>query len=180
MKQHLKSASERYLAFKQKEFKINPISSVDAEIIVELSEIIKKLDKPNIKSIIDQWKYLSDEEVRDMLMQANLDLAACKSDGDSENPLKKMFEPLKTKFLRFMGRRLQIDFITIISTKEGYNISTRNYEYKIIINEDVAVGAKNMGALKDIEFIFFDEESRDIALIELDTLLEGEEIEFIG
>jgi hypothetical protein len=179
MKQHLKSASERYLAFKQKEFKINPISSVDAEIIVELSEIIKKLDKPNIKSILDQWKYLSDEEVRDMLMQANLDLAACKSDGDLENPLKNTFKPRKIKFLRFMGKRLVVDFIIMISTKEGLNITTRNYEYKIIINEDVAVGAK-MGALENIEFIFFNEESRDIALVELDTLLEGEEIEFIG
>ena len=91
-----------------------------------------------------------------------------------------MFEQRKTKFLRFMGRRLQLDFVTMISTKEGINLSTRNYEYKIIINEGVAVGAKNMGALQDIEFIFFDEESRDAALAELDTLLEGEDIEFIG
>lgn len=180
MKQHLKSATERYQAFKPKEFKINPISTVDAEIIVEISEILKKLGKPNIKSIVDQWKYLSDEDIRDSLMEVNIELGRHDEEEDLSNTLKKMFEQRKTKFLRFMGRRLQLDFVTMISTKEGLNITTRNYEYKIIINEDIAVGAKNMGALKDIEFIFQTEEERDIALAELDALLEGEDIEFVG
>ena len=86
MEKHLQSATERY---EQEESKISPISSVDAEIIVELGEIFGKLDQPELKSTIKQWKSLPDEKIRDILLGWNIEHQKEEPSSKFESPKKK-------------------------------------------------------------------------------------------
>ena len=51
MNQFFKSASERFSKLKKSEYLINPLSEIDAEIIGELSEILKKFNANRPKRI---------------------------------------------------------------------------------------------------------------------------------
>lgn len=72
MKAHLKKSVDQYSKI-QDEVLINPISQTDAEIITEVIEALKKLDKTDLVAILDGWKYKKDSEVRDDLLQWNID-----------------------------------------------------------------------------------------------------------
>ena len=75
MNHFFKSASERFSKLKKSEYLINPLSEIDAEIIGELSEILKKFNANETVAILKQYKELKDSEIRDMLLQLNMDLS---------------------------------------------------------------------------------------------------------
>lgn len=73
MNQYLKSASERFSKLKKSEYLISPISEIDAGIMVEIMEILKKYKANEAVAILKQYKELKDSEIRDMLLQLNID-----------------------------------------------------------------------------------------------------------
>ena len=88
MNQYLKSASKKYSSVIDKEYLINPISEIDGEIITEVMELFKKMGAKGIAEILKNYKYLKDEEIRDQLLQANID-AASRAGEERVNELKK-------------------------------------------------------------------------------------------
>lgn len=144
MKDHLKSAVKRY---KQEEVKINPISNLDAEIVVELTQIFDKLNQPELKSMVDQWKFLSDVEVRDMLIEWNIQHPKGVEQKDKEGNDNVSIEVSKKlsvekneykvkNFLEFRGEILDVK--TIITITKSHSVSSRGIWYEIIINKDLS------------------------------------------
>lgn len=84
MNEYLKSASSRYKEEIKKNYVINPISEVDCEIMVEIRELLKKAGLREADAILKEYKYLKDTEIRDQLMQCNINFRA---DEDSLNDL---------------------------------------------------------------------------------------------
>jgi len=85
MNNFLQKSSERFeKELKRKEFLINPISKLDAEIVAELIELLKKYQHLDIVEILGKYKYLKDEEIRDMLMQLNIDFHQEKKSDQQE------------------------------------------------------------------------------------------------
>ena len=74
MNKFFRSAIERFSKLKgEKEFLINPISEPDSEIIVELTQILKKAGLNEVNEILKSWKENKDIEIRDELLQYNID-----------------------------------------------------------------------------------------------------------
>lgn len=177
MKNHLKSAGERFDKLSDQEFKISPISTIDGEIITEIVEYLKKVGEVNLVHAIEQWKYLKDEEVRDIILEMNTNFHQEEGGLDIlENMLggKKGKGSFVREFIRFRGVRIDTYFITSILKEEGFN-KNREYEFRIVINKDLPEQAP----VKNIEFCFNTDEEREAALEELDEILEGKNIKFL-
>jgi len=122
MNEHLKAASER---FKIKTSLINPISISDANIISELIIATDRLGIYDIKRILEQWKYLKDESIEELLLQFNID-----------NP-KTEENDNKRKFIEFENEIIEVSLIKTIGINQDYNFLIKKMEYKIIINKDL-------------------------------------------
>lgn len=126
MKEHLKKASENYnhMALDG----VNPISKEDADIIVELCELFRKCNQPEIAQILGNWKKVQDKQVLDELIDYVIN-------GDFEQGDEKW----KKIFVLFDDVSLNIHYILSIGRKkvfkpeltEGY----AGYEYQIVFNE---------------------------------------------
>ena len=73
MNQFLKSAADRYDKLKKSDYLISPLSEVDGEIMVEIVELFKKVKANDVVAVLKQYKELKDTEIRDMLLQLNID-----------------------------------------------------------------------------------------------------------
>ena len=56
MNKFLRSAADRFNNIKEKEYLISPISEIDAEIIIELGQIIKKVGISDVFEILNTYK----------------------------------------------------------------------------------------------------------------------------
>ena len=165
MEKHLQSATERY---EQEESKISPISSMDAEIIVELGEIFGKLDQPELKSAIKQWKSLPDEKIRDILLGWNIEHQkgdASVKEGTSKKKEEKV--TLKRKFLDFKGRIFDSYFIRTIEKDFKFNSKEGAAFHCLVFNKDIE------GIYHNLVIDFGNEKLRDDAYRELKILLEN-------
>ena len=156
---HLRSAATRYSI--AGDFKIHPISEIDAEIIYELISVAGKLGEDGIKTVLQDWKFLKDKEILDRLIQWNLDNHEEIESVNSETDiLESANNPI---YFSFEGCVFSPKSIISISVSQNYDYHASEYKYYIEINKGVP---ENFG-LHDLVFTFDDEEIRDLRLEEL-------------
>lgn len=73
MNKVLQSAIDRYNELSKKNFLIHPISQEDAEIMIEIVQALKRFNANELIKILEGYKFEKDSEVRDTLMQWNID-----------------------------------------------------------------------------------------------------------
>jgi hypothetical protein len=160
MNQYLKSAVERD---KRKKYLISPLCQEDAEIIWELIIALKRVgsDKADeIKSILEEWKYLKDVEIKNLLLQWNID----HPEGVSED---KKAEDEGRKFVRFEDELIELNLIKSISKEDSYNFFSKKHEFKVVINKDFPEGY----ILSDKSFSFETREAREFKYKKLEEEL---------
>lgn len=116
--------------FKKKfgeEFKISPISKKDAEVIVEIKEILRKNGLDEIKEILEDYKFLADEEIVGKLMQYNID----NPEVIDENKQEKI--PPR-KFIIAKGQRIEVRDIYGYQKKIKKDFNTFDNKYYILLN----------------------------------------------
>lgn len=154
MNQFLKKAVERYTFG---DFKINPISEVDAEIIVELKEMLNKAGLKGANQILANYKFLKDTEIRDALLQWNIDNPV---KSKSELPEEKSAEN-KSYFLNIGGH--------LISPAQLYGIYVDYEGLKIVLNPSTTERYNN--PYSNLSIPFDSEESIDEFVLNLKELL---------
>lgn len=170
MKRSLKTAVERYDI---EESSISPISSLDAEIIVELGQIFDKLKQPDLKSMVDEWKTLPDVKIRDLLLDWNTN-----HPKETPNTTKKKEEedkdPFTRKILDFEGQLWDVSSIRKVEKAYLFNENIRIAQPFIVFNRG------SEGIFGETRFPFNTEQLRDQAYSNLKILLEKtDQIEFI-
>jgi len=73
LNKYLNSAKERFQKISDKDYLIHPISEIDCEIFIELAQILKKAGLSEVIEIIKEYKGIKDAEIRDTLLQWNID-----------------------------------------------------------------------------------------------------------
>lgn len=188
MNQFLKSASERFSKLKKSEYLINPLSEIDAEIIGELSEILKKFNANEAVAILKQYKELKDSEIRDMLLQLNMDLSkipvkstkgkSIEAEIEGEDEEKEIENILFQDFhSTCLKKRLILGFnLYVVKDPDG------NFYPAILLNQcDEFASKKPMYA--NFPLIYGDEEERDVdmeMLIELTSPYSAQDTENIN
>lgn len=181
MNKFLKSAVERYPK-KEEERKIHPISNIDGEIITELIEIFKKHEINEVKGILDKYKYLSDEDIRDLLLEYNTNNPEKPKDKDLEKLREKegsgnaSSEQMLRELIDFDGEILELWSIKRITKERTYNYKENKLEYGICINKDLP---ENF-LLKDITIKYNEEEERDSRLDKLKKEILSKGVSIIG
>lgn len=156
MNSHLKSVVLRDK--RRKKQLITPISELDAEIIWELIIILGKLEIYDIKSIVEHWKYLKDESIRDLLLEWNTDHPEG-VESDDEKIAKKS----RRKFIEFENSMIEVAPIKSLDRDDNYNYATNEMDYRIIINKNLP---ENF-IFSDLIFSFPSNDLREVKLKEL-------------
>ena len=142
MNDHFKAASKRYTGLlpknKQTEgYLINPISEVDCEIIIELSQLLKKAGFNKALAILKEYKgTVKDVEIRDQLLQCNIDTKPQKLSREAEEFIEDLTEGKERnrdrKFIVIDEHRFSSDLIY------GYKIEDKtegdSEQYDIVLN----------------------------------------------
>lgn len=175
MKDYLKKAIEKYPCEeleakinKGEPLKINPISKIDADIIVEIIELLRKYNS-NVAindaiSIIEQWKYLKDTDILNKLIQLNLDVSKAIADNSSN---EGGAAPV-IRYLNINGSRIDLN---LFISHEVYETSENgNIQYVLKLNP-VHEKSKNFPMYANLEFNFSDIVERDNYATALDSYL---------
>lgn len=157
MEKHLKQAVN---SFKETEKDIQPISSIDAEIIIEIREALKKLDQNDLKAILAEWKNLKDEKIRDMLIDWNINFTPEEEKEEKGNDYSR-------DFILFEDKSLEIRYILSIGRSQKYNYEEGMFTYQITINENVS----DKTHFFNLTFPYKSKEDRDNKYNELHELL---------
>jgi hypothetical protein len=176
MNDYLRAASKRYEKIVEKEYLINPISSIDCEIVTEIREILKKLGGENVAEILKEYKGIKDEEIRDSLLQFNIDFKKekPKSADDLEEENKDYsIPPLVLIGNIAIGAQNFYGYETFEEVNEEYE-----YVYGIKINP-TPEGVKNLPLYANYKIVYEDEENRKEVLERLISFIKknGREIE---
>ena len=177
MNKYLKSASDRFNEIKKGDYIINPISEIDSEIIIEFSELFKKLGLKEICTIISQYKYLKDEEIRDLLIESNINVSK-KIDSEVDS-LSKLIEgdKNKKKFLVIGDNKILSDLIFGYTTNTEYSVDD-SFLGEIILNPcDIDVSKKPLYA--NYKLPFYNEDKFEEYKQLLDSALKQSGVEFI-
>ena len=127
MKEYLRSASSRFEKLKEKDYVISPISTVDSEIIVEIIELFNKCGRREVSTILKQYKYLKDEEIRDQLMQCNLDITAKNYEDNGDGEISELLDTIdelkgkldeRTKYIELGRDNIKANLIFGFKTEE--------------------------------------------------------------
>jgi len=181
MNDYLKSASNRFEEKFKKEFLINPISKIDAEIIVELGQILKKLNATDVKAILDEYKFKKDSEVRDDLLQWNIDHKygsnkTKPNEDDVEITDENSFPPL-IKIGDFYMRGYHLHNFDLF---EEFNEEYEEYVFGIILNPvPVAADLKKIPLYCNEKIMFTTEEDRNKVLTNIIQFLNESGVGFI-
>ena len=124
MNKYLKAATSKYDGSGGG---ISPISTMDAEIVWELIVALGKCGCDDIKDILDNYKFLMDEEVRDLLLAWNIE----HPDGEDDSGGKK---DIRT-FIEFGGGILDTWLIKTVDKEDKYNYPENRMDYRIIVNK---------------------------------------------
>lgn len=130
MNEHLRSVVERDK--RRKVNLISPICKLDAEIIWELIIALGRIEAYDIKSIVEHWKFLKDEDIYKLLLEWNIDHPeGIESDEEKEKNASKR------KFIDFDGSIIEVWLIKSVHVDDYYNYMTNLLEYRIIINKNL-------------------------------------------
>jgi hypothetical protein len=184
MKDHLKAAVKRYPVNLENSL-IHPLSNIDAEILVEIGEILRKAKLDSVKKILDGFKYLKDAQIYDALLQWNIDNPEKKessTDVDTiESEGKSKVAPSHTRnFISFKDFRIDLALIRSYEKKDEFNFAKGQMEYFIIINNiPDTTGVTNAESNKVVRYI--DMELRDMDFGALDMFVKGaDSIHFVN
>jgi hypothetical protein len=134
MNKFLKSASDRFQKIQEKEYLIHPISEIDCEIIVELGQILKKAGLEDVVQILNSYKSLKDEEIRDELLSWNIDHPAVSKSAD-ETASNEKEEPLKKAPFVWIGDNLMKIYDLIgLSVYERFDEEYQGFKFGVTIN----------------------------------------------
>jgi hypothetical protein len=138
MNEYLKICSARYPKNLESNL-IHPISVTDAEIFVELGEILRKANLTKVKALLDKYKYLKDEKIRDALLQYNIDHPeGIESSTGDEKPVSEKKSGLGLLFTRnfifFKDFRIDIQYIRSYEKQDEFDYVKGEMIYKIVIN----------------------------------------------
>lgn len=185
MNKFLRSASERYDQLKKKDYLINPMSEIDTEIAIEIGQILKKTGLNDVLEIFSSYKEVKDEEVRDQLMQWNIDhpFGQIKDLAKSQkNVIDSMLEGVEEqeKYPPF----IIIGELTMkIYDLKGFVVYDKidrdgNEIYVIKINP-IPDHTKNIPLYSNYEIEYFDEQNRNEVLEQLRKVLSDTGTDFI-
>jgi len=135
---------------------VNPISSIDAEIITAIMLICDKQKLGKLSQVLSKWKDISDNKVLDelILVEEILDLDnGFDSEAQEQDPDKK---PSKT--LITFGEHL-LNKAQIIQVSKDSKLDGSTIWYGILINKNLDPGA--MSQLSYVDWWFLDEDDRD-------------------
>lgn len=132
MEQHLLEATKNYPI---EDSSISSISMVDAEIIVELREALKKIGNEVLVEILSRWKKSSDEDVRDQLLSFNINFG--KSQVVSEKESKQQFSD---SMIEIGDYTIKTKFLVSLKKEDSCYDALRDGKvtYDIVINEDLS------------------------------------------
>ena len=187
MNNYFKSAIERYnklLDRKQKEkggYLVNPISEADAEIIIELKELLKKAGNEQALAILKEYKGgVADTEILDNLRQCNIDTSDHRLEeyeeefGDEEKIEKKIKE---REFIVLNDSRIEA---RLIFGYEPKDLSTFDEEkYQIRLNP-CNVDATKLPLYANYKLTFYNEEEFEKATKLLDEQMKQANIKFVN
>jgi len=184
MNQHFKAASNRYKDLlpenkKESGYLINPISTVDCEIITELFELLKKAGFSKAVAILREYKgQVKDTEILDQLMQCNIDTKSKALKEAYEEELEEGFEKkFKRDFIQIEGHRIEIAYIFGYFFKD--NSDDDFEEYKIILNP-CRSDATRIPLYANQEFVFYDFVECQKTIKTIDNYLEQSNIKFVN
>lgn len=175
MNQYLKSATTRFSQLNKegKSHLISPISEMDAEIMVEIIELFKKLNKMNVVEILKNYKFHKDEEIRDALLDANTNFKNEEnvSDDSKEDSASSVFIT-KRDFIKIKDERVYIWAINSWGKDERFCKKRHEIVYSIVLNrveKNLQITKVPMYANHTFDFEEFDE--REEAFERLDGAL---------
>lgn len=134
MNEFIKAATLRYPEELNK-LLIHPINKVDGEIIVELGEILKKLNATDVKAILDSYKYQKDSEIYDKLLQWNIDHPIKVDEKVDEKSGSRSSVLFRRNFIFFNDLRLDVFFIHCWEKSDHFNFVKGEMEYEIVVNK---------------------------------------------
>lgn len=163
MNQYLKSASARFSQLNKegKSHLISPISEMDAEIMVEIIELFKKLNKMNVVEILKNYKFHKDEEIRDALLDANTNFKTLDNEsGDVEKKDSASVFITKRDFIKIKDERIYIWAINSWGKDERFCKDKKEIIYSIVLNrveKNLQITKVPMYANHTFDFDEFDE-----------------------
>lgn len=181
MNKFFKSASNRFTKIREKEYLISPLSEVDCEIIVELGQIIKKTGLDDVVGILKTYKEEKDEDIRDKLLQWNIDNPKTRVISNKEKAIVTEMEEEVTKyppFLKIKDLIIRIYDLKGLELYERFNKDEGQYMYGIIINP-TPQDAKSIPLYANHKIEFHDDEYRNDVLEKLKEVMADNNTEFI-
>lgn len=191
MNKYLKSASENFEKLKQRDYLISPISTTDGEIMTEIIELFKKLDKTDVVEVLKQYKFLKDEEIRDQLLECNTNFVREEFDepekGESNGSTKKLLKTIqklkemlenKTEFVVLNEERINAQLIYGYKTEGEYDIHD-NFIGKLVLNP-CDKNATKVPLYANHTLIFYSEEMLNETIELLDRQLEKAKVKFVN
>jgi hypothetical protein len=183
MKNYLKSAVDRFKNSKGKEeYLINPVSEVDAEIIIEIIEAFKKLGRTDISSILDGWKYHKDKVIQEYMMQWNIDnplQADDQENSDKNQHIPSIFDIKPRPVIKIRDEMIDIGYVHHYNKIEEWVEKERMGMYGIILNETPSE-AKRVPIYANKKIFFYNVEERDEVYDKVNTAyLEQDDIRLI-
>lgn len=187
MNKFLKSAVTRYEALKgTKDYLINPISTVDAEIMIELGQILKKLGAKDLFEILNSYKEVKDAEIRDTLIEWNIQHPS----GGNKDALSKVFDRVFNKieteekeeekyppFIRISNLTMRIYDLKGLELTERVD-DEGNYKWGIVINP-TPDHVKQIPLYSNYRVEFFSEKNRNDVLKKLESVFSENGTDFI-
>lgn len=187
MNKYLKSASDSFEKIKQKDYLINPISILDCEIMTEIVELFKRGGYDDVVQVLKSYKYLKDEEIRDQLIECNLDFNEEEFEefddiiGDTlEKRVKKLKEKFddKIEFITLGSDRINSNLIFGFRADEQYDLEDR-FTGSLILNP-TNVSATKIPLYANHILTFYDESEFEENVNLLERQLEKANIKFIN
>jgi len=184
MNDYLKSAVGRYKDFLTKKqienegYKINPISKFDAEIFIELKELIKKSGNEVANTILKEYKLQKDEDILDQLRQCNIDTPDSRLENledELDEGVKK--ETAKDTFLIINNERFASKLIFGYSPKDESTFDEE--KYKIILNP-CKKDATKLPYYANHTFEFFNEEDFKKTMELIDKQMKESNVKFVN
>jgi len=180
MNQFLKSASDRFNKVKEKEYLIAPLSEIDCEIFIELGQILKKAGCKEALDILKNYKEYKDSEVRDNLLQWNIDnpFLGKSSAGAIHDVIESEKEEVDyPPMLKVGDLMLKVNHLLGLEQYETVD-SEGNEKYGLIINP-TPEQAKSIPMYANKRIEWFSEEDRNKVISNLKSVYEENNTEFI-
>lgn len=176
MNKYLNSAKERFCKISDKDYLIHPISEVDCEIFIELAQIIKKAGLSEVIEIIKEYKGIKDLEIRDTLLQWNIDhptLGIAKLINKIVDKATEEEEEIKPPaFLQIGDIRVHQHDLRGIERYERFDEKREDYIYGIIINPmPEGFNMKSIPMFANHKIEYSDEQNRNEVLKKLSEFL---------